>query len=194
MRVTFRPGVCALVLATGVWSPGVTAAQTPSDAARIGTPSSLAARLPVGTTVIVKERSGASVKGTVSTLTPESITLLADRQERTFARSEILEIRKRIPDSSLDGAFIGMGIGFAVPYVVCSSRSDASETAGCAAGAFGLGGVPGFVIGLIADKNRAATELVFQAPGRATLKVAPLVAHCKVGVQGSIAFGQRRKP
>ena len=103
MRLAFRPAVYALLVAITAWTPKVAAAQTTSDAERIAPPSSLAGRLPAGTTVIVKDRSGASVKGRVSTLTPESLTLLADRQERTFARSEILEIRKRIPDSSLDG-------------------------------------------------------------------------------------------
>ena len=67
-----------------------------------------------------------------------------------------------MPDSILNGGFIGLAIGTAGPLVVCTSVGDSSETPGCVAGSLGFGGLPGFAIGAIIDRLRSRNVTLFR--------------------------------
>lgn len=82
-------------------------------------------------------------------------------------------------DSVWNGAFIGMAIGTAGPLIVCTVRSDSSETVGCVVGSVGFGGLTGFAVGALID--RALPRKV---------SVTPVVGRGTVGVHASLRLGR----
>ena len=73
--------------------------------------SEIASRVNVnsGGSVIVTDSSGRQVKGKLTALSSDTLTLLTDGRTLTFRDQQVREVRHRLPDSKLEGAWIGLG-------------------------------------------------------------------------------------
>lgn len=146
----------------GLFSPAAISAQTtPSQPA--STFSNLAALLPPGATIEVTDQQGRRIKGEVTVLSGQSLSLATGDGPRLFMQPDVSAIRRHISDRVLDGGLIGLVAGFAVPATICASRSDSSETGACVFGTLVFGGLPGFAIGAIVDAVRTRKVTVFRS-------------------------------
>lgn len=168
-----------------------TSAQTP-QLAPVAAFSDLAALLPPGTTIVVTDTKGRHVKGKLSGLSGESLSLAMDGRIQKFTRPEIWEVRKVIPDTIVNGGLIGLAAGFVLPAVICTSRSDASETVSCVAGAFALGGLPGLGIGLGIDAMRSRKVMLFRSSSGTphAFTVTPVVTPGRIELRASVRLGK----
>ncbi len=166
--------------------PGGAFGQTGQPGAEVATFAGLAPQLPAGTTVVVTDTNGRRVKGKLTELTTESLTILTGSGGQTFARSTVREVQKQIPDSKLDGGLIGFAAGWGVPAAVCTGRSDSSETGSCVAGTLVFGGLPGLAIGMMIDAIHTRKVVVFEAAPRRTVSVTPVVAPGRIELQASV--------
>ena len=153
--------------------------------------SEIASRVNVnsGGSVIVTDSSGRQVKGKLTALSSDTLTLLTDGRTLTFRDQQVREVRHRLPDSKLEGAWIGLAAGWIVPAAVCASRSDSSETVSCVLGTAFYGGLPGFFIGMGIDAMQAKTVTVFRSPSSTMrIRVAPLLAQRSKSVALVLSF------
>lgn len=150
----------ALVLVTSISS--TSEAQTEESAAAT-TFSDLTLRLPPHSFVVVTDQQGRETRGKLSGIDRGRLSIQG-LHPVTFWEPEVQLVRRRMPDRVLDGGIIGFAIGTLGPLIVCTSRSDSSETVGCAIGAVGFGGLPGFAIGALIDRTRGRMVTVFRAP------------------------------
>lgn len=153
----------ALVLTTSISS--VSHAQTAEPAAAT-TFSDLTLRLPPRSFLVVTDRQGRETGGKLIGI-ERGMLSIQGRRSVTFSEPEVQLVRQKLPDSVLDGGLIGFAIGMVGPLIVCTSRSDSSETVGCAIGSVGFGGLPGFAIGALMDRARGRMVTMFRAPHRA---------------------------
>lgn len=163
----------------------------PQSDAPVAAFGEIASRVSVssGGSVIVTDSSGRQVKGKLTALSSDALTLLTDGRTLTFRDEQVREVRHRLPDSRLEGAFIGLAAGWIVPASVCTGRSDSSETAGCVMGTLFYGGLPGFFIGMGIDAMQAKTVTVFRSPSSTMrIRVAPLLAHRSKSVALVLSF------
>lgn len=157
---------CALVGVAGLLGPGSAIGQSrPEIEPPVRSFAELAPRgaINTGATVIVTDSSGQQVKGKLTALSTDTLSLLSDGRTLTFRDQQVREVQHRLPDSKLEGAWIGMAAGWLAPAAVCTSRSDGSETVGCVLGTLAYGGFPGFFIGMAIDAVQAKTVTVFRS-------------------------------
>ena len=64
-----------------------------------------------GDRVTVTDRTGQELTGSITSLSPASLTLLVEGSQRVFDEADISDMRQRRPDSLIDGAVYGLGIG-----------------------------------------------------------------------------------
>jgi len=153
-----KSAMFALVLTAS--TPFTTSAQTPEPEPATTFPE-LALRLPPQSFVIVTDQQGRRSAGRLIGIERDTLSIRTDRA-LSFGQSEVQRVQRKIPDSVLNGGFIGFAIGMAAPLIVCTSISDSSETVGCAIGAAGFGGLPGFAIGALIDRVRGRTVTLFR--------------------------------
>lgn len=171
-------------------APATIAAQTtPSQPA--STFSNLATELPPGATIVVTDQRGRRVKGELTGLSRQSLSLATRDGALTFTQPDVSEVRRQVSDSVLDGGVIGLIAGFAAPAAICTSRSDSSETVGCVLGSMLLGGLPGFAIGAIVDAARTRKVVVFRSSsGRpSTVIISPVIAPGRIALRASLRLG-----
>lgn len=96
---TFR--LIALGLA-GLFAPTTISAQT-TQSQPASTFSDLSALLPRGATIVVTDRQGRLVKGELTVLNGQSLSLAAGDRDLTFTQPEVLEVRRQVSDSVLEG-------------------------------------------------------------------------------------------
>src|SRR4029453_1948558 len=151
--------ILALALTASIAS--VTHAQTlePEPATTF---ADLALRLPPRSFLVVTDQQGQRTGGRLIGIERSTLSIKTDRPV-TFSQPDVQIVQRQLPDSVLDGGLIGFAIGMTVPLIVCTSRSDSSETAGCAIGAVGFGGLPGFAIGALIDRVRGRKVTVFRS-------------------------------
>ena len=89
----------------------------------VGSLAALESRLPVGTAVVVTERGGTQVRGTVRGIAPDGLVLLVRRAVKRYAESDLALIEMRQTDNLLDGtvygASIGAGLGLVLYVAAC---------------------------------------------------------------------------
>lgn len=184
------PRLIAFTLA-GLFVATHATAQTPQRAP-VATFDELATLLAPGTTVIVTDTKGLEVKGRLSAINGKSLSLLSEGRTQSFGLPDVSEVQQQMPDSILNGALIGLAVGFVLPAVICTSGSDASETAPCVAGAFLLGGLPGLGIGLGIDAVRTRKVTLFRSSGGApnTLTIVPVMGPGRIELRASVRLGK----
>ena len=109
--------------------------QTPAT-----TLSELATLVTPEMTVILTDRAGDSVRGRVMSISERSLAFAG--HNKPFTEGDCREVRARLRDSPWDGGAIGFAVGFAISALVCTSRSDSSETIPCVVGFVLLGACP----------------------------------------------------
>ena len=160
MRATARAVfVAALVSAAFISSPAAaqTLALEPATTFR-----ELALRVPPDALLVVADQEDQQQAGRLVGIDTGTLTIQSLRRI-TFAEPDVKVVRQKMPDRILDGGLIGFAIGTLAPLAVCTSRSDSSETVGCAIGSVAFGGLPGFAIGALIDRARGRMVTIFRA-------------------------------
>ena len=174
----------------GLFPPAAISAQT-TLSQPASTFSNLAPLLPPGATIVVTDQRGRRVKGELTVLSGQSLSLATGDGPLTFVQSDVSEVRRQISDRVLDGGLIGLVAGFAVPAAICAGRSDGSETAACTIGSLIFGGLPGFAIGAIVDAVRTRKVTVFRSStGRPSpVTISPVIAPGGIALRASLRLG-----
>jgi hypothetical protein len=89
--------------------------------------------------VFVQEASGVETRGKLLALSPESVTILVDRESRRFDLATVTRVQRR--DSLRNGTIIGAVVGV-VMGAISSGLADCSYDHG--------GGCAGFRLGMVA--------------------------------------------
>ena len=147
--------------------------------------------------VIVVTKTGETSMGRLAEIAAESIAVAGPKgQLRTFGRSDILEIKKSVPDGLGNGAIIGTAVGFAGTFLVCLGTVEDgflfTGTEICSMGALVFGAPGGLVAGLIADTLHTKKVTVYHSPAGSAprVRVAPVVTPSRVGVGVSVRLGR----
>lgn len=178
----------AVVVTTVI--PSAASAQAPEpDAAT--TFADLALRLPAQSSVTITNHQGRRTRGELTGIAGETLSIKTGDHALTFTESDVRHVQRCIPDTVLNGAFIGMASGTACPLIVCTIVSDRSERVSCAVGAFVMGGLPGFAIGTLIDRLRSDKVTLFRSSdsNRRAVTISPVVARRGIGIQMSMRVG-----
>lgn len=153
----------------------------------------LAQRLEPGTPVAVTDAGGTEVRGTVSAVSRNSVTLNVDKTSRVFDSQDVRQVR-RDGDSLWNGLIIGAAIGAlgaALPDNRCTGqpvRCDDKQIPARVA-FFGIATAAG--IGLDAlQRNRS---VLYGSPGRTTMSVVPLLTRDRQILFITIDFSRLRR-
>ena len=140
--------------------------------------------------VTVTDRTGQELTGSITSLSPASLTLLVEGSQRVFDElvfdePDVSEIRQRRPDSLMDGAVYGLGIGLGWGWLTLVEAGGSDSANIVLANTSILGAVLGVVIDAIIQRRR----VIYRLSGSARrLTVSPLVARGRRGVAVSLGF------
>ena len=140
--------------------------------------------------VTVTDRTGQELTGSITSLSPASLTLLVEGSQRVFDEwvfdeADVSEIRQRRPDSLIDGAVYGLGIGLGSMWLTLVKAGGSDGAVGLLAGT----SVFGAFLGVIIDAFIQGRRVVYRSGGSARrLTVSPLVARGRRGVTVSVGF------
>ncbi len=152
----------------------------------VATFSGLATVLGPGTTVIVTDTMGRRVKGPLTALDPDSLSLVTEGRLQRLARPDIWEVRQRIPDSKANGALYGAMVGTGV--ALWDQFRDISEPLSAPIWALtvGVGSAVGAGIDALANTG---SQVLYRSPQQARrLTIAPFVERNQQGVLVSVRF------
>lgn len=143
-----------------------------------------------GAKVTVINSTGDQTTGTISALTPSSLSLGVNGKLRDFGEQDVATIRQRRSDSLRDGTLWGLGIGAGVGFVL--GGAIGAEELGEAAFFFGgfLAGGIGAAIGVGVDAMIRGNQVIYsKAAGSAPIvTLRPALTRGRVGVLASLAF------
>ena len=138
-----------------------------------------------GDRVTVTDRTGQGLTGSITSLSPASLTLLVEGSQRVFDEADISDMRQRRPDSLIDGAVYGLGIGLGYGWMTLDGGGGSDDAGGILAGMSVLGAGLGVVIDAMIQGRR----VIYRSSGSARrLTVSPLVARGRRGVAVSLGF------
>jgi len=147
-------------------------------------------RLKPGDTVWLTDAQGREIKGKITSLAAEALTLNANGS-RTFSAADVRLVQERHGDPLLNGALIGFGIGGVGFGLTCLATIDDQDRGWCALVTIFYGGI-GTAVGVAVDALIPGRKLVVYrapgAPGHARLSIAPVVTPRAKGVALSFAF------
>lgn len=190
MRMASRGSIVLAVAVLVAATPA--SAQSPAPARPATTLSELASLVSPGVTLVVTDIHGRTVTGKLTALSPESLSLAAERHVETYTPGDISQIRHRVPDSKLNGAFYGLAAGFGGPAIACAaSAAETDEFDLCMGVAVIVGAPAGFFIGMAVDAMLTKKVTVFEAPGSASgrVHIAPILGPGRLGVGASVRLG-----
>ena len=149
----------------------------------------LGAVLTPGTTAWITDSSGREEQVRIAGVSNDIVTATAaDSSSRRFRTADIARIRVRQPDSLLNGALIGAGVGVVSELGICSLMEtwDTCRDDGGPMLAFGgLGAIAGLAIDALIHRRRTVYE---RGPGAVQLHVAPVIGVRATGVRFSVRF------
>jgi len=140
-------------------------------------------------TVIVIDMSGRRVKGALTAIDKDSVSLSTDGRTRTFARSEVRSVR--VADGLGNGAVIGAGagLGTGLGILAITGSGDGYILPSAKVGAPLLLSGIGALMGALIDRAHEGGSVLHVSPGRTSeVVVAPLVARGRHGVRVSVRF------
>jgi hypothetical protein len=185
MRPTLRP-IAILTLAL-LALPTLAAAQEPvRDFTQLNT------RLRPGDTIWVTDAQGREVKGRITALGADALTLEGGGG-RTFGAPDVATIAVRRNDSLGNGALIGLAVGGLGTGVACLTTAEGQDQEWCVLVAAVYGGL-GSAIGVGIDAMIPGKKLVaYRAPGsagrpQARLSIAPVITPRAKGVAVAFSF------
>ena len=144
-------------------------------------------QVPVGSVVLVTDRTGATAKGRLRSAADEAIRVDVESGTRTILAGDIRRIRWLRSDSLLNGMLIWAALG-AIPGIYFLAV-DPNECAGMCPEEYGLIAVGG-AVGALIDHFIARTTTVYVAPvvGRRAITIAPSVARDGIAVRAAVGF------
>ena len=180
----------SVVLLVALVTPAGAFAQAPADAF-----ADVPKVLELGRKVSVRGIDGHKTTGRVVDITPTSLTVAIEDAlgtvEREVFPSQLIRSITRT-DSVWNGLLIGLGAGIvgAELFVrgACGPRGHDDECAAIATGVGVTTFVPGgTIVGALIDKFMG-NQLIYRAPQRSSLVIAPVVAPAAGGVSVSLRF------
>jgi hypothetical protein len=138
-------------------------------------------------TVIVIDMRGRRVKGVLTAVDKDSVSLATDGRTQTFARSEVSTVR--VADGFGNGALIGAGagLGTALGILAIAGSGDGYVLPSAKVGAPLLLSGIGALVGALID--RAHGRVLYVSPGQTSeLIVSPLLGKDRQGVLISVRF------
>jgi hypothetical protein len=147
-------------------------------------------RLKTGEPVVVTLTDGASVRGSIGSITPSLLTVRTDQTTRELEMGTVREIRTT-DDSIVDGVIKGalIGVGAAIPFAIyVNALCDNEGGRNCPTLQLAAWGNPigfGALFGAALDASRKG-GVVYRA-GRNTA-ISPVLAPGRTGIQARISW------
>ena len=174
-------GVTLMLSLSGILSPAYAQDNLPPAQSY----RELHSRLKVGDTLIVRDADGRTTTGRVSTLGSDQFEVEWRRflrlRHRTFTEPGVRRVQVR--DSTWNGVLIGLGVGIAGTIAVCAN--DTSGGGACLMFVI-LGPTLGIAGG--AGIDGSINRRIYEAPGRATTTVAPVIGPGRIGLAARVRF------
>ena len=172
-----------LALAVAVW-PASAEAQTTARSFE-----ELIGMVKAEETIIVIDTSGRRVKGALTAIDQDSLSLATGGRTQTFARSEVSTVR--VADSLGNGALIGAGTGLAAALGILAivGSGDGYVLPSAKMGAPLLLSGIGVFLGALIDRGHEGGRVLYVSPVQTSgLVVSPLLGTDRQGVLVSIRF------
>jgi len=117
-------------------------------------------------TVIVTDMGGRRVKGALTAVSDDSLTLATNGRTQTFARSEVSTIR--VADGLANGSLIGAGAGFgaALGILAIAGSRDGYVLPSAKVGAPLLLSGIGALLGALIDRAHEGGRVLYVSPGQ----------------------------
>ena len=141
--------------------------------------------------VTVTDSTGQELTGSITSLSPASLTLLVEGSQRVFDEADVGDIRQRRPDSLNNGAINGFWTGVAVGGLLVVAAHGSSDPIGLAGGMFLTSALASLGVGLGVgiDAMIVGRRSIYRSSGSARrLTVSPLVSRGRRGVAVSLGF------
>ncbi|MDQ3373105.1 MAG: hypothetical protein M3521_04355 [Acidobacteriota bacterium] len=120
--------------------------------------------LKLKTNLIVETKTGATVKGKVSGVTPTTLSLLSGGSTIALERDDVAKVYRAKKSSRLKRAFIGAGIGAAVGFGIGGVYALITKGNGLAAAAGFIYGLPtGAVFGAATGGKNRKGNLIYES-------------------------------
>ena len=148
--------------------------------------------LATGAIVRITDTRGALVQGRLIEVTPASIRVKAGRSLKEVRAADVLQIERRREDSVLNGALIGLGVGFAAgvtaAYGACSHPDSECEAIANAL-FIPIGAGAGLATGALLDRSMHSFDTVFRSRTSARSWFwAPVVSKEQKGLTITVRF------
>ena len=178
-----RRSFSRLAAAVALW-PAIAEAQTP-----VRSFEELTGIVKAEETVIVIDMRGRNVKGALTGIAQDSLSLAAEGRLQTFARSEVRTVR--VADGLVNGALIGgvVGLGAALGTLAIAGSGDGYVLPSATVGAPLLLSGIGALVGVLVDRAHEGGRILYVSPVQTSgLVVFPLLGKDRHGVVVSIRF------
>lgn len=139
--------------------------------------------------VIVIDMRGRRVKGAITAVDKDSVSLATDGRTQTFAQSEVSTVR--VADGFGNGTLIGAGagLGAALGILAIAASGDGYVLPSAKVGAPVLLSGIGALMGALIDRAHEGGRVLYVSPGQtSTLVVSPLLGRVRQGVLVSVRF------
>ena len=140
-------------------------------------------------TVVVTDMNGRRVRGALSAVGKDSLSLVIDGRTQSFARSEVSTVR--LADGLGNGALIGAGVGAgaALGILAIVGSGDGYVLSSAKVGAPLLLSGIGALVGVLVDRAHEGGRVVYASLGRTSrLGVSPLAGKDRHGVLVFVHF------
>lgn len=140
-----------------------------------------------GTTVWITDSAGREHKTRIVEVSGGVVTATAGENVRRFGAADVMQVKTRHPDSLINGALIGAGVGVASGLFVCRLMEPwevCFDSVGPLAAFAAIGAGAGIGIDALIRGQRT----IYAAPGRTQIDAMPLVVKHGGGLQVSVSF------
>jgi hypothetical protein len=143
----------------------------------------------VDQTVIVADMKGRRIKGALTVVDEDWLSLVADGRTQTFARSDVITVRaaEGLGNGILIGAGTGLGASLGILAIVGSGDGYVLPSAKVGAPLL-LSGI-GALVGVLLDRAHEGGRILYRSPGQTSgLVVSPLLGKRRQGVLVFVHF------
>jgi hypothetical protein len=142
-----------------------------------------------GDVVRVTDGTGQEVLGTITQVSPSSLWILVNSKQREFLDRDITAVRRRRPDSMVNGAILGFAVGAGLG--VLAGRTFVREHGGKGEAAIPMFalffGIPTSGLGAGIDAMTRSDQPIYARPGRSsTVSLHPILTQDRKGLSASI--------
>jgi hypothetical protein len=186
-RPALHVAVC-ITMMTALGSAAASAQSVEQQPAVASSLSQVRQRVPLGAVVVLSEKGGGVLQGTLAAASDESLELEVLGDRHTFAADAIERVQWQHADSLLNGVLVGAAIG-AIPGIYWLA-ADPNECAGLCSEDYALI-AGGALAGALVDRAFHRLITVYAAGadrGRVSLAFSPAIRRGRTGVQVALLF------